>query len=212
LVVIFYLIPKERARGRKADQIPQFQRILSAGPWAVGEYSAGVHGMGTVAFWAGTEVGDLDNLQWRQCADGLLYARRGMPKQTELAKRNTSPGIDITLSTGVYLTVPIAAAAPRKVLFGSGDLGEPVTEYAKRALALFERMSDPKNKISILDPESLMVVTLAVQAAYRVTTELLDDLGWITSADIDPILCAAMGSDPKALEAADVPSSSPAAA
>ncbi|HEV8176273.1 MAG TPA: hypothetical protein VGP44_01150 [Gemmatimonadales bacterium] len=218
--MIGYFLPGGKAAPPR--EIPAFARVLESGPWSSTEFNHHEAGSGALLFWTDKSIGQTDLRRpeaWRKCADGLWYCRPAvLPDQSILAKRNCPQGIDVTLATGLLLTIPLATAAPRAVCFSSGSLGDPSSEFGRVADAVYDRMANGKDDagkakgLPLLDPQVLRLVTLALMAAYRVTPELLDDLGWITSADIDPILCAIMGTDPKAFEPAGVSSPLPAGA
>ena len=150
--------------------------------------------------------------RWRKCHDGLWYLPPSeLPDQAMLARERCPKGIDLTSSTGITLTIPLAAAAPRAIDLATGELGEAVAPYAREAYALFDRI-DNGETVTLTDPQVRRVVLLALQACYRLTPELLADLGWITTDDLDPILSAILGSHPKASgDAAGTSPSSPGA-
>ncbi len=207
---LVYFAPGVKVPGPATD-IAVFARLMTAGPWKA---KSAIHpelGQGALA-WNGPEefTEDLLKGEWRECHDGLRYRRPPvMPTQASLARSSCPRGIDVLMSTGVQLTIPLALAAPRKLSFARQTTDEPATEFGRIAHKLGERLRAlPENGgIPNTDPEVLHTVTQALMTAYRVTPELLDDLEWITSADLEPIVCAIMGSDPKAF--APEPSTSP---
>ncbi len=208
--MIAYFIPG--AASQPARDIPQAARLLDAGPWSATEFNHHEAGAGVLVTWKDQPLSTEEARKpanWRKCADGLWYCRGPvLPNQELLAKRSCPAGIDVMLASGIMLTVPLATAAPRAISFCDGTLGQPVTEFGRCADTVFDRMTNTKDAtgkikgLPLLDTGVLRLVTLAIMAAYRVTPELLDDLQWITSSDIDSILCAIMGTDPKALEPA----------
>lgn len=212
--MLAYFAPGVRVLG-PAREIIELARLMVAGPWKVKTAQHPKLGTGALA-WNGE--GDLpDNLlttgEWRDCGDGLHYRKPSpLPSQADIARAGCPRGIDVLMSTGVLLTIPLALAAPRKLSFARPGLGDPATEFGIIAERLFERFRTlPDDKIiSFLDPDCLAVVTQALMAAYKTTPELLDDLGWVTSTDVESILLAVMGSDPKA--SAPDPSTSPSPA
>ncbi len=175
-----------------------FSRIQDAGPWMYSDcYHDGRKGI--TAQWQ-DKAGPVELEKFgapRVCGDGLVYFPSKEPiSQDDLCKRSCPPGIDYLTTRNVNITVPLASAAPRFVTFGAPGIGTPANEFAQLAYQVFDALSE---NITITDPRVIRLIGLAVRQAYRVTDELLDDLRWITSADIDPILCCIMGSDPKAL-------------
>ncbi len=174
-----------------------FERIKIAGPWQFfGALNEGVKGV--AAIWKDNTDGacPLASLgKFRKCFDGLVYFPGTTPKQIDIGKRDYIEGIEYTTSLGVTLTIPLAAHAAVEVSFSSLDLGGPSDEFAKMA----EEIWANKENILIRDPRLLRLVFLAIAQNYRITQELLDDLRWLTSKDIDPIYCCIMGLDPKTL-------------
>jgi hypothetical protein len=188
-----------------------FARLAPAGPWQFREWSHEGRS-GVIAEWAGT-AGAVDELYGkpRACADGLVYFPSKAPlRQEDLAKRNAPNGLDYTTTTGVTLTVPLAAAAPRFVGFedNAPALGDPFGDFATVAQDVFDRLT--AGSILYSDPTLRRLVLLAIGQCYRVTAESLGELRWITTADVEPILLCVMGTDPKALPDAGGPSPSPA--
>ena len=138
-----------------------------------------------------------DSQGWIEVADGMRYLPgRALPDQLDLVRPNSVSGIDYQTSTGATITIPIASAAPRRLLFSRGLAGDHAEGWATRAFALFDKLL-VKDFVSVTDPEVLSLICDAVGSVYFTTPELLDELGWITSADIDPILVCLMGQDPK---------------
>jgi hypothetical protein len=112
--------------------------------------------------------------------------------------RDSGPaGIDLQLSSGIYLTIPLAVYSPQVVDLFSGQITGAATPFGVEAFALFDRMA-AEPSIPLTDKQVLRVIALALMARYRLTPELLQDLRWVTTADIDPILSAILGTHPKA--------------
>lgn len=187
-----------------------FARLRAGDKWQA--CSSNQNGRQGALCWIG-EAPPLNAIGWVDCSDGLFYLPgHRMPSQSELGRPHKVDGIDYTTSTGVTLTVPIATSSPRKVLFSAGKPGDPATDFARRAFKLFDRI-EAKEKVGLYDPELLALVSDSIGFVYYTTPEMLDELGWITSADLDPIIMCLMGSDPKkAQEPAGASSPSPAGA
>jgi hypothetical protein len=202
-VPVAYFAPGVRAA--PAAEIPAFRRLLPAGPWAVtaAEHPAGQGGRGSLAWQLApgetpAVVPDVRAWAWRACPDGLWYGSGGgLPSQASLAREAAPPGVDLVLGGGTTLTIPLAVAAPRLIDFGAGGIGEPATELGRLAYRIYDRLTAEQG-IGLADPDLHRLVLLAVQASYRVTEELLTDLGWISTVDLDPIVCAIFGTHPKA--------------
>ncbi len=177
----------------------EFQALQSAGPWQFVDFN--FNGTrGTMAQWKQPDGAFIPESAYgkpRQLANGKWYfPSKEKLDQGELVKDQSPRGIDYTTSRNVSLTIPLAAAAPRFIAFSEGQVGSLAGSFASLASDLFEKMSA---KTELRDNEIIRLVCLAISQCYRVTPEALDDLQWITSVDIDPILCCIMGSDPKAL-------------
>lgn len=209
-----YFAPGVSCAQRPAKDIPEFARVASAGPWACCD-SSQCGANGALIFLVGAEqpaVGHGKPEDWIDCGDGLRYLTgQPMPTQAELVRDHNVRGIDYLTSRGITLTVPVATASPRKISFASKKALGYATDFAELAFRVFDRISDEKG-LSPLDPDVLKVVADAIGHVYRTTPEILDELGWITSADIDPIICCIFGSDPKASNPAGGSSPLPAGA
>lgn len=183
-----------------------FARLALAGPWQFRDWNH--EGKpGVLAEWHGHTGGMAAYGEPRTSGDGLVYFPSREPlRQEDLAKRSAPAGIDYATTTGHVLTIPLAAAAPRFLGFGDEEpLGEPANEFAVLALRVFDRLAT--KPIGFADPDLRRLVLLAVGQCYRVTAEVLSELRWITTADVEPVLLAIMGADPKA--SADAGDSSP---
>lgn len=189
-----YFAPDVICSGPARD-LPAFARLRAGNKWKACNYR--LNGKpGTVAF-LGDEQPAHDDIGWYESAGGLWYLPGlKMPEQIELVREHRVTGIDYVTSTGATITVPVAASSPRKLLFSSARLGDPAADWAVRAFDLFDRLRSDE-KVSPLEPAVLSLISDALGSVYYVTPEILDELGWITSADIDPLLICMMGTDPK---------------
>lgn len=209
-----YFAPGVSCAQRPAKNIPEFARVASAGPWSCCD-SSQCGANGCLIFLAGTEQpvpghGKPDD--WLTCSDGLRYLTgQALPSQTSLVREHNVKGIDYTTSQGITLTIPVALASPRMISFSSKKALGFSTDFATMAFKIYDRLTD-ENGLNLLDHQVLKLIADAIAHVYRVTPEILDELGWISSADIDPILCCVFGSDPKALNPAGGSSPLPAGA
>ncbi len=187
-----------------------FKRIAPGGPWSYVAHSwNGAKGVAAVWIDANGACTLDQYLPPKPCYDGLMYFANPLPQeQMAIGRRDYIPGIEYLTSRGINLTIPLAAGAASEVLFSSLTLGDPADEFAALANSIWER----KDSVMVRDPELIRLIYLAIAQNYRVTQEMLDDLKWITSKDIDPIYCCVMGLDPKALADAAQQSPSPASA
>ena len=202
-----------------------FARIQTAGPW--GYVPLSYRGKAGV-FAAQLEVGDMLPMNPeaygapRACSDGLIYFPHPRPLPQELlAKRAAVRGFDVTLMRGVQLTIPLVDLAPKFVSFTGGP-PEAATELEAAMVALWARFREmnaaeadakangtpvnPTKIVRLTDPDVLRVIALGIQQNYRVTDESLEDQRWITTADLQPLLSALEGADPKS-DAAGKPTS-----
>lgn len=180
------------------------KRIALAGPWQFTAHPLG----GCLATWRGSKVPHVDSLgDGIACDDGLTYFRPAiMPTAMDLAKAlRSADEIDVDLVCGVRVSILLAISAPRRLSFTSGPaIGDPLTEYGLLARDIQRRLAEaPEDQpITVADVGVRRLLFLAIAQRYRVTEELLNDLGWLSTADVDPLLCAIWGSDPKACAAA----------
>jgi hypothetical protein len=112
-------------------------------------------------------------------------------------------GIWVSLYKGTTLHVALATATPKALLIGAtGPLRSAgfVSEYPKLA---FDVWNDYKEKeIPHTDERLCRFLFLLLRESYMVTEEVAEELRWLTDLDIDPLLLASFGVDPKAFAAA----------
>jgi hypothetical protein len=181
-----------------AFQIPAMAPIMDAGPWAVADYEHPEFGRGALAYWTGCAAPEHRPGDWRKLADGRHYLPPvTLPSPGQLWRDSGPAGIDLQLSSGIYLTIPLAVYSPQVVDLFTGQITGAATTFGVEAFALFDRMA-AEPTIPLTDKQVLRVIALALMARYRLTPELLQDLRWVTTADIDPILSAILGTHPKA--------------
>lgn len=188
---------------RIAREHEAFQAIQHCGKWS---YAAHTHNgvKGVLAFWGSKIPPGRDELtdSPKKCDTGLLYfAPNPIPTQKELGKSSPYPSVDILTHSGRQLSIPLAVGAPRLVSFTGYELGDFVDDFpaaAGRIESIIQNARDDDEDLQIDNKELLDLVCLALQQTYSVTPDLLNDLGWITSVDIIPIVQAVLGADPKA--------------
>ena len=191
-----YFLPGQRSA--PAFQVEAIKPIMDAGPWTVADWEHPDYGQGALVYWTGCPKPDHRPGKWRALPDGRHYLPPDrLPSPGELWRESGPSGIEVQLASGLWLTIPLAVYAPQVVDLFTGQITGPATAFGVEAFALFDRLAaDPS--IPLTDPQVLRVVALALMARYRLTPELMADLRWVTTADIDPILAAVMGSHPKA--------------
>lgn len=174
-----------------------FERIKPGSRWKAAAGS--VNGKnGTIIWLDGDQPSEGE---WITCPDGLLYLNgQSLPPIATLARQHNVQGVDYTTSKGCMLTIPVASAAPRRVLFGAKKTGSVDDKFALDAFALFDRL-EKKDFVALDDPSIVQLVADAINHVYYMTPEMLDEYGIITTADIDPILMCLMGVDPKKVDA-----------
>ncbi len=176
---------------------PAFDRIKIAGPW---QYFNTTHigKSGVAAIWQDNKNGACPLELFgagKTSFDGLVYFPGDKLSQTEIGKTNYIEGAEYTTSLGITLTIPFAARAAVEVSFSSLSLGSASDDFAKIA----EDIWADRQTIKLNDKRLLRLIYLALAQNYRITQEMLDDLRWLTSKDIDPVYCCIMGLDPKVL-------------
>ena len=175
-----------------------FARIAHCGKW---NYCTHTHGgkKGVLAFWKGLAPAPSELSDGVAHGDLVYFAPSPMPTQEKLAKASPYPSAQITTHKGMQLSIPLAVGAPRLLSFTGNELGDFADDFpdqAARFAARAENIQDTDDDIALLDQELIELIGVALQQNYRVTPELLNDLGWITSVDIIPIYRAIMGADP----------------
>ncbi len=179
-----------------AAEHPSFARIASCGKWHFVKHSHD-SASGVLAYWD-KPVG-VDLAKPKKCKDGLIYfGYTQEPTQDSLARENIPNSFPVTLRSGRVIDIPMAIAAPKILAFDGTDESKHATEFGSEAYRIWE-MIEGKSYPS--DLECRRLVYLAINQTYRVTEELLSQLGWITDVDVVPILLAISGRDPKSVPA-----------
>ena len=174
--------------------MPEFSRIKPGNKW-LATNSTQQGKSGTVVYIGDQPEANADG--WVEQADGLFYLPgRKLPAQVDLVRDHGVRGTDYVTSTGVTLTIPIAALSARKISFSSGQANDYATVFARKAFALFDKLASD-TPVMADDPDLFALICEAVMQVYYVTPELLDELQWITTADVDPIVVCLMGASPK---------------
>jgi len=181
----------------EAKEHPAFASIQHAGPW---QYQTHPHG-GAYATMIGTD-NDLALYQAPQeLVGGLHYlAPLAMPTLYDLAKETPGQGVMVQLACGIAVEVPVAVVRFRQLRLSASAknrVGDPVTEYGRLSVSLLDR-AKVEGGIPHDDPQLHRLIVLAISQRYRVTAEILDDMGIISAEDIEPLLGAIWCGDPKA--------------
>lgn len=188
-----FFIPGVDCSGPARD-IKEFARINPGKLWK--SCASNQNGRpGAVAFIG--EQPSYNSPGWTDCGDGMWYLPgRPLPAQVDLVRERKVDGIEYVTSAGVTLTIPIASAAPRQILFSAKKAGDHSGRFALNAFALFDKLQTGEIA-SVFDPAVIDVIMQALSEVYYLTPELLDELKWINSSDVDGILMCIMGANPK---------------
>jgi hypothetical protein len=169
---------------------------------------------GTLVVWPGTPTPvQLDAFgEPRETHDGMVFYPSLIEPTPEFlirAELKRPQGIWVSLYKGTNIHVALATATPKAlILSASGPMrsGGFVTEYPELAFKLWDEYQE--KEISHTDPRLGRFLFLLVRESYMVTEEMAEDLRWLTDLDIDSLLLASFGVDPKAFAAALVGSAS----
>jgi len=181
-----------------------FKLIQHCGKWNYIQWGRG-DTKGILAYWGqvGPSAGDLP--EGIETDKGLIYFKPAiLPTQKDLAKSTPLPCIDYMTHKGFNLSIPLAVDSPRSVSFTGKEFGDWVDDFPRFAANLEARIHDSIKDddvpmILTSDPLAIELVCLAIEQTYSVTSELLTDLGWITSRDIEPIIEIVLGGSPLVL-------------
>lgn len=192
-------------------KIPETARIRRAADLQVSACPDGGIWFGPRRLWAGHPIDRSSLRDPVRTADGLwYYAPQEMPAAGQLRRSDDDTDlVPVELASGQTILIRPAYAAPRSLSFGVGDqavleIGDFTGGYGQAAHELWQIacMLDEDQDMTAIERVELtlknerlthQVILSAVQSTYLVTEELLSQLGWITSADIQPILFAAWG-------------------
>lgn len=203
--MLAYVLENIAPQAAAADK--RMARLAGAGPW---QYQP--HQTGTLATWRANgpvpRKTFADEAQWRKTSDGMLYMPpRTLPTPEMLLRPSMAERIDLTdvvvmPDTGLTLKILPALLTPRQIM-DDNRLGDPCTEYGRVTRRLMDRIRDLGEKCLFSDVADDMadVCRLAIAFTYRMTRELLTDLGWLNEASLEAIWEAAIKA-PKAKPAA----------
>lgn len=142
------------------------------------------------------ELSLLDQENSEQVAEKIWYIRPKVPnKIDDLAKADVPENINVSLNSGVTLSIPLAMNAPRNWSFRKKQWARTCTKFGELAYDLIEKAQHNPEKIT--DEELGELILRAIQECYRVTEDVLDDMNWVSSLDFMNIATAIGGVDPK---------------
>lgn len=208
--------------GDAAVDAPRFARLRRAWPnlvdapderWQIQKHPDG----GSLLVWPGTANGAGVALasfgEPRPTHDGLVYYPSSeAPTKEDLIRpeQHRLPGTWVNLTSGDALYVALATATPRElVLRATGGIarGKYQNEFGHLAHDLYDPFQSDDG-IAFDDPRLARILQLMLQQSYFVTEEMAEDLPWLSTADVVPILHCILGVNPKASAAAPAGSAS----
>lgn len=170
------------------------ERLRPAGPWAVDQMRRAAW-MGAPDTWpAEDQLGPVET----SVLDGLRYrVLRELPPLAAL-RRAPLPPWTVPVDLPGLPAVPVAPAlGDGWVLRPDGSLCDrPGSQYARAAGALFDRLAGGE-EVPPTDPAWWCLAFAAIATTHRVTEDLLDAYGLLTTASI-PRLAEAAWAVPKA--------------
>lgn len=152
-------------------------RLRAAGPWEYRMCAAG----GTMAAWPGATVYGTP----RAIAEGVTYHPPAvLPTPDDLARQARAHDELVAVEVddcGTVVHIVPALMTPRAVLCDGKSAGAFATAYGREAHAAFLRIAGgEKETLPIL----AAVCRRALAYSYRLTDELLDDLGWLNESSV----------------------------
>lgn len=208
----------------QAAEHPSFARLRRGWPnladspgerWQVQQHPNG----GALVVWPGIQDASTVPLEAlgtpRVTHDGLVYyPSRVVPTHEDLIRpeQHRPTGTWIQLTSGQELYVALAVATPREMILRAGGgiaFGKYQNEYGLLGHELWEPFWAPGG-INPEDPRLARILFLAIQQSYFVTEESFEDLPWLSTRDVVPMMHAIQGVNPKASAAAPAGSASAA--
>ena len=181
----------------EAKESPIFAAIQHAGPWQYQGHPSG----GTLATMIGFNAAIEDFKEAQSLESGLHYlAPKCMPTLYDLAKPTIGSGVVMQFACGIAAEIPVAVVRFRQLRLSASvrdRVGDPVTEYGRLSVSLLDRAKVERG-IPHDDHDLHRLLVLALSQRYRVTAEILDDLGIISTEDVEPMLGIIWCGDPKA--------------
>lgn len=201
---------------REIKQDPVFDKIRHLGDWSYVAHSVMIDGgrkKGVLAYWKQDKPPTPENLaEPRQSFDSnLLYFAPDYITQRMLAKEHRLPMFDYVTRSGVQLSIPLAVGGAQIVDFTNLQFGGYADEFPRLAMEIEQQFLDEeKENPTINDPKILRLIIKALEQCYKVTPDLLSDLQWIDSHDVEPIFNIIMGIHEKYPSADEIMSDSSA--
>lgn len=187
--MLAYLIPGASPLTWHED--PRAARLLEAGPW-----QAQPHEAGCLIAWKQPNNMPLsltECLAGRQTPEGMIYyGPKALPKPAGIARPNTGKpeAESVEVRPGVILKILPVTSCPRRLLT-NGELGQSSHTYSILVHQLYDRIQ--KHEVRLDDPDLIHVALACMRYTYRLTNELIDDLGWLDTETIEQLWRAAIG-------------------
>ncbi len=174
---------------QEAASDKRMHRLLGAGPW---QYQ--LHPVGCMTTWKAD--GPLSRSAFgaeRKTADGMTYfGPKILPTPERLIRAHMVERADlsdviVSQDTGLKVRIMPAYLSPRMVL-DDNTLGDHTTAYGRAVRDLLDKIhANPKQEYKDVAVEMAECCRLAMMYTYRLTRELLTDLGWLNEESIMPI-------------------------
>lgn len=178
----------------QAGDDPRLGRLRAA--WPAWEYRTHPKG-GTLLLPKG-DTNAVDLVAGVKCADGLIWHPPATtPTLHDLAREEIpQPSARITLRRVGPVSIPLGVGP----VFGAGPKrGQPSSDFGRLAHDLFARARRPADEWTTTDDRDLeRMLFLALQSAYHLTDELFGELAPYDLDEVDSLISAIWGRDPKA--------------
>ncbi len=178
--MIAYVLEDVGPQAAAADK--RMERLRGAGPW---QYQ--LHPRGCFATWR-NPLGPVPLASFgaeRKTVDGMVYlGPKVLPMPEELLRESMRQRDDLTdviasEESGITVRVVPAYRTPRRIM-EDNSVGDFTTMYGRAVWALMARISErPDITVGEVSGDMLDCCRLALMHSYRLTSELLADLGWI---------------------------------
>lgn len=165
---------------------PRMARLKGAGPW---QYQ--LHSEGCMAVWRSKgPVKRAELGEQRPTTDGMIYiGPKELPKPDQLLhaqmrQREDLTEVPISLESGETIRIMPAYLSPRQIM-EDNTTGDYTTMYGRSVRKILDKSREkPGLKINDCVNEITECCRLAIMYTYRMTRELLQDLGWLNEDSI----------------------------
>lgn len=190
--MIAYVLENVGPQSAASDK--RMARLHSAGPW---QYQ--MHLKGALATWrANGPVPRTSFGEERRTVDGLIYyPPKILPTPEDLlrpAMVQKADLVDVVVSqdSGTVIRILPAYMTPRQIM-DDNTVGDSMTVYGRAVRKLLDRMADSKSpKMLDFAEELAECCRLAIMYSYRMTRELLTDVGWLNEESLPGVWRAAI--------------------